>query len=65
MSGRLASFRPVDRFAPPLQADHAEAGLAHHFGDAGKLDIQGDEGEEIGASLAGRERSGEAAIGIA
>ena len=50
--------RAVDRFAPPLQADHAEPGLAHDFGDAGKLDIQGNEGEEIVAGLARCEQRG-------
>jgi len=50
---RLAFYRPLDRLAPPLQANDAEAGLAHQFGDARKLDIKGDEREEIGASLAG------------
>ena len=65
MPGRLASFRAVDRFAPPLQADHAEPGLRHDFGDAGKFDIQGDEGEEIGAGLARSEQRGETAIAIA
>ena len=65
MPGRLALCRAVDRFAPPLQADGAKAGLGHDFGDAGKFDIQGDEGEEIGAGLARSERSGETAIGIA
>ena len=65
MSGRFALCRAVDGFAPPLQADGAKAGLGHDFGDAGKFDIECNEGEQIGARLARSEQRGKTAIGIA
>jgi hypothetical protein len=54
MSRGLALCRAIDRIAPPLQADGAEPRLAHLLGYAGKLDIEGDQREEICAHLARR-----------
>jgi hypothetical protein len=48
-----------------LQADGAEFGLAHLLGNAGELDVERIEGEEIGAALARREECGKSAVGIA
>ena len=64
MTGRLALCRTLERLTPPLQADGAELGLAHLFGNAGKLDVERAEGKEIAARLARREQGSNGAIGI-
>ena len=58
MPCRLASLRLLDGFAPPLQANGAEIGLAHLLGNPGKLNIEGVKREEIVAGIARRKQGG-------
>ena len=55
----------IDRLAPPLQANFAEAGLAHLLGDAGKLDIEGIKGKESARAPAAGRTAAMAPVGIA
>ncbi len=61
---RARAFGTIDGIAPPLQADFAGHGFAHHIAQPGDLGIEGVEGGEIGAMAGGRQQAGEIPVPI-
>src|SRR5437764_9799050 len=65
MPWHIARIDGVDCVGPPLQTDLARRRLVDHITDAGKLDIEGIERQEMRTKLLGRKQAGEKPILVA